>query len=157
VVEPTERRTSATSCNLLSLRSRPVLALVCDRLRRADLARLCVVLARALAFPSCPALVEKRPMTEVFAVHAVRPSDVRPTELICWSLGMAERYAAELSTDPGVSRGRNHSVRSSTSWALGERSRCTSQVSGKQVPYVSDDRIVHANGAGHTLRTHRGG
>jgi len=69
---------------------------------------------------------------------------------------MAERYAAELSTDPGVlAAGITRFVVDE----LGTRRAIALYVTGirQQVPYVSDDRIVHANGAGHTLRTHRGG
>jgi hypothetical protein len=89
-------------------------------------------------------------MSEIFAVHAVRPSEVRPTELICGTLADAERYAAELSKDPGVlAAGITRFVLDE----LGTRQAVALYVAGvkQQVPYVSDDRAVHANGTGHTL------
>jgi len=89
-------------------------------------------------------------MSEVFAVHAVRPAEVRPTELICRSLARAEQYAVELSTDPGVlAAGITRFVVDE----MGTRRAVALYVAGvkQQVPYVSDDRVVHANGAGHTF------
>lgn len=83
-------------------------------------------------------------MTAVFAVHAVRPAEVRPTELICASLTDAEHYAAALSTDPGVlAAGISRFVVDE----LGTRRAVALYVRGvrQQVPYVSDDRIVHAS------------
>jgi len=93
-------------------------------------------------------------MSEIFAVHAVRRAEVRPTELICGSLTMAETYAAALSTDPGVlAAGITRFVVDE----LGTRRAIALYVAGvrQQVPYVSDDRAIHANGAGHTLRVKR--
>jgi len=89
-------------------------------------------------------------MSEIFAVHAVRPAEVRPTELVCWSLANAERYASELSTDPGVlAAGITRFVVDE----LGTRRAIALYVDGvkQQVPYVSNSRVIHANGAGHTL------
>jgi len=87
-------------------------------------------------------------MKEVFAVHAVRPAEVRPTELICRSLADAEHHASELSTDPGVlAAGITRFVVDE----LGTRRALALYVDGvkQQVPYVSDSRTIHANGAGH--------
>jgi len=88
-------------------------------------------------------------MSEVFAVHAVRASEVRPTELICQRLATAETYAAALSTDPGVlAAGITRFVIDE----LGTRQAVALYVDSvkQQVPYVSDSRTVHANGAGST-------
>jgi hypothetical protein len=84
-------------------------------------------------------------MTEVFAVHAVRTSEIRPTELICESLPRAEKYAAVLSTDPGVLAA---GITCFGLDELGTRTAVALFVGGvkQQVPYVSDDRRVHANG-----------
>jgi len=93
-------------------------------------------------------------MSEIFAVHAVRPAEVRPTELICRDLAKAERFATELSTDPGVlAAGITRYVLDE----LGTRQAVALYVAGvkQQVPYVSDDRAVHANGAGQTLPVKR--
>jgi len=89
-------------------------------------------------------------MSEVYAVHAVRPSEVRPTELLCRNLARAEQYASELSTDPGIlAAGITRFVVDE----LGTRRAIALYVDGvrQQVPYVSDSRVIHANGAGHKL------
>jgi hypothetical protein len=41
----------------------------------------------------------------IYPVHAVRPEEITATALVSASLPVAEAYAAELSTDPGVLAG----------------------------------------------------
>jgi hypothetical protein len=87
-------------------------------------------------------------MTEIFAVHVVLPAEIRPTELLCGKRSDAEREAKERSKDPEVL------AAGVTRFVLGERGTrrpVALYVRGvrQQVPYVSDDRLIHAGGAGY--------
>jgi hypothetical protein len=89
-------------------------------------------------------------MTEVFAVHAVRPDEIRPTQMICQKLSAAEKYAAGLSTEPDVlAAGVTRFILDE----LGTRTPIALYVRGirQKVPYVSDDRKIHAGGAAKLL------
>jgi hypothetical protein len=89
-------------------------------------------------------------MSEVFAVHTVLAAEVRPTELICHDRGDAEQYAAELSAGPGVLAA---GVARFVLDKRGTRRAVALYVQGvrQQVPYVSDDRAIHAGGAATRL------
>lgn len=81
----------------------------------------------------------------VYGVHAVRADEISRTELVTSSLPPAERYAEVLSNDPGVL------AAGVTRFELdlaGHRSAVAFYVTGtrQQMPYVSDDRRLHANG-----------
>ncbi|WP_156993820.1 hypothetical protein [Pseudonocardia acaciae] len=81
----------------------------------------------------------------VYAVHAVRPEMICSTEVI-WTLqDDAETYAHDLSTDPGVLAG------AVTEFVLntpGDRHPTALYVNGQrqEVPHLSDDRKIAANG-----------
>jgi hypothetical protein len=95
-------------------------------------------------------------VTEVFAVHVVLPAEIRPTELLCEHLAEAEREAKERSTDPEVF------AAAVTRFVLGERGTrrpVALYVRGirQQVPYVSDDRMIHAGGAAYAPGVRRHG
>jgi hypothetical protein len=88
-------------------------------------------------------------MMEIFAVHVVLPAEIRPTELLSEQLAEAEKYAEERSTDPEVL------AAGVTRFVLGKRGTRTPvafyvQGGRQQVPYVSDDRMIHAGGAAYT-------
>jgi hypothetical protein len=90
----------------------------------------------------------------VYAVHAVRPEEVCVTEVIFVSPAQADRYAREVSTDPGVLAG------AVTRYGLdtpGDRHPESLYVKGvrQEVAHLSDDRTVAANGylTHPTLRT----
>ena len=81
----------------------------------------------------------------VYGVHTVRANEVAVTTLVCRSLASAQEYAAGVSTDPGVL------AAAVTHYPLdtpGERSPVALFVAGirQDVPYISDDRRVYANG-----------
>ena len=82
---------------------------------------------------------------EIYAVHAVREDEVRPTELICSNLADAEVNAAALSQDPGVLAA---AVTRFTVDSLGTRSGVALYVAGARqaVPYVSNDRRIFSSG-----------
>jgi hypothetical protein len=82
---------------------------------------------------------------EIYAVHAVRHNEVRPTELVCSNLAAAEANAAALSQDPGVLAA---AVTRFTMDAPGARSGVALYVAGRRqaVPYVSDDRRINSSG-----------
>lgn len=82
---------------------------------------------------------------EIYAVHAVRANEVRPTELICSNLADAEANAAALSQDPGVLAA---AVTRFTVDSPGTRSCVALYVGGTRqaVPYVSDDRRIYSSG-----------
>jgi hypothetical protein len=87
-------------------------------------------------------------MMEIFAVHAVRATEVRPTEFLCEQLTDAERYAADRSNDPDVlAAGVTRFLLNE----FGARRPLALYVDGvrQQVPYVSDDRMIHAGGAAY--------
>lgn len=81
----------------------------------------------------------------VYAVHAVLPDENCATEVIWTAQSDAEKWACELSTDPGVLAG-------AVTWLVlnspGERHPVALYVRGKrqQVPHLSDDRRIGANG-----------
>jgi hypothetical protein len=95
-------------------------------------------------------------MTEVFAVHVVRPAEIRPTELICHQLSDAEQYAADRSMDLDVLAA---GVTRFLIGELGTRTPVALYVRGvrQQVPYVSDDRMIHAGGAAYAPGVRRHG
>lgn len=81
----------------------------------------------------------------VYAVHAVRPDAICSTEVIFTSPEEADGYAAEVSTDPEVLAG------AVTRYVLdtpGERHPLSMYVKARrqEVPHLSDDRAVAANG-----------
>lgn len=81
----------------------------------------------------------------VYAVHAVRPEEICATEVIFNSPDKAEDYARSVSTDPGVLAGAVTRYRLNSP---GERKPVALFVKGdrQQVPHLSDDRQVAANG-----------
>ncbi|MBV9314770.1 MAG: hypothetical protein JO100_13820 [Pseudonocardia sp.] len=84
-------------------------------------------------------------MTAVYAVHAVRADEICATEVIFDKPDKAEFYAQALSTDPGGLAG------AVTEFVLntpGERHPVSLYVGGvrQEVPHLSDDRQVAANG-----------
>ncbi|WP_156993719.1 hypothetical protein [Pseudonocardia acaciae] len=81
----------------------------------------------------------------IYAVHAVRADEIRATEVVWSSQGNAEEYAGQLSTDPGVLAGAVTRFRVNSP---GERKALAMYVSGtrQQVPHLSDDRRIAANG-----------
>jgi hypothetical protein len=81
----------------------------------------------------------------VYAVHAVRPDEICATEVIWTAREKAEAYARELSTDPGVLAG---GVTRYTLNSPGERTPVALFVAGQrqEVPHLSDDRRIAANG-----------
>lgn len=82
---------------------------------------------------------------EVFGVHAVRSEEIAATALLCSTLRMAERYAMDLSTDPGV---LGAAVTTYVVDHQGLRTAVALFVNGQRqtVPWISDDRSVLANG-----------
>ena len=81
-------------------------------------------------------------------MHSVRPDEICATEVI-WTVRVdAERYAREVSTDPGVLAG---AVTRFVLNSPGERRPVTLFVQGKRqrVAHLSDDRRVAANGHIH--------
>jgi hypothetical protein len=94
----------------------------------------------------------------VYAVHAVRPHEICATEVVFTTPENADSYATEVSTDPGVLAG------AVTRYVLdtpGERHPMSLFVKGErqQVPHLSDDRQVAANGwiTRPTLRKQKNG
>lgn len=84
-------------------------------------------------------------MNELYAVHAVRTEEITATMLICERREAAEQHAQLISTDPGVLAG------AVTLFVLdvpGRRSAVALYVDGERqvAPYVSDNRLVYANG-----------
>ncbi|WP_156994249.1 hypothetical protein [Pseudonocardia acaciae] len=93
----------------------------------------------------------------VYAVHTVRPREIRATEVIWTAAGDAESYAQALSTDPGVIAG---AVTRFVLNSPGERKPVALFVHGmrQQVPHLSDDRRIAANGwTTHTSPRPHGG
>ena len=90
---------------------------------------------------------------DVYAVHAVKPQEVCATDVIFTSPTVADEYARDVSTDPGVLAG------AVTRYVLdspGERHPESLFVKGErqQVAHLSDDREVAANYLKHpALRT----
>ncbi|WP_037069273.1 hypothetical protein [Pseudonocardia acaciae] len=84
-------------------------------------------------------------MTRVYAVHAVRPNEICATEVVWTVKNKADEYAQELSTDPGVLAG---AVTRFVLDSPGERHPESLFVNGnrQEVPHLSDDRQVAANG-----------
>lgn len=82
---------------------------------------------------------------EVYGVHAIRPQEISATALLCSTVAKAERYAKELSADPGV---LGAAVTRYTVDEQGHRTAVALYVNGvkQHVPYVSDDRRLWANG-----------
>lgn len=85
----------------------------------------------------------------VYAVHAVRDTEISSTALVTSSLEPAERYAAALSGDPGVLAAGVTEFELDTA---GRRTAVALYVTGirQRAPYVSDDRRVYANGRSAT-------
>lgn len=81
----------------------------------------------------------------IYAVHAVRADEICSTEVVWSSQGSAEDYAGKLSTDPGMLAGAVTRFRVDSP---GERKALAMYVSGtrQQVPHLSDDRRIAANG-----------
>lgn len=83
--------------------------------------------------------------SRVYAVHAVCPDEICATEVIWTAESDAEKWAHALSTDPGV-------LAAAVTWfaldSPGERRAVALFVQGKrqQVPHLSDDRRIGANG-----------
>ncbi|GAA5176209.1 hypothetical protein GCM10023321_84010 [Pseudonocardia eucalypti] len=82
---------------------------------------------------------------QIYGVHAVRANEISATAMLCSTLSKAEKYAAELSTDPGVL------AAAVTRYVVDEQGRRTAvslYVDGRkqEVGYISDDRRVWANG-----------
>ncbi len=81
----------------------------------------------------------------VYAVHAVCPHEICATEVIWTVQSDAEKWACELSSDPGVLAG-------AVTWFVlnspGERRAVALFVQGErqQVPHLSDDRRIGASG-----------
>lgn len=83
----------------------------------------------------------------VYGVHAVRPREICATQYVTANLNDAETYAQDMSNDEEVL------AAAVTSYAVGQLGLNKSVslfVKGKrqQVPYISDDRRVYANGHG---------
>jgi hypothetical protein len=83
--------------------------------------------------------------TSVYAVHAVRPEEICATDVIFNSPDQAEDWARVVSTDPGVLAGAVTRYRLNSP---GERTPVALFVKGQrqEVPHLSDDRQVAANG-----------
>lgn len=83
--------------------------------------------------------------TSVYAVHAVRPEEICATEVVFSFPGQAEDWARAVSTDPGVLAGAVTRYRLNSP---GERTPVALFVKGErqQVPHLSDDREIAANG-----------
>jgi hypothetical protein len=81
----------------------------------------------------------------VWTVHATLPAEVRPTEAVFSSWRAALDHAKALSRDSGVLAA---SVVRFTVDELGTRTGVAMFVHGRrqQVPYVSDCRVLYANG-----------
>lgn len=84
-------------------------------------------------------------MTEVWAVHATYPAEIRPTSVIFSGEDAALSYAAELSGDPNVLAA---SVVKFVVDEPGNRRGVGMYVKGvrQAVPHISDDRTVHGGG-----------
>jgi hypothetical protein len=87
-------------------------------------------------------------------IFTVPPGETRATGLIDRELTEAERYAEDLSNDPGVLAA---GVTRFVLGKLGTRTPVAPYVRGvrQPVPYVSDDRMIHAGGAAYTPGRHR--
>lgn len=83
--------------------------------------------------------------TSVYAVHAVRPEEICATDVIFNSPENAQDWARAVSTDPGVLAGAVTRYRLNSP---GERTPVALFVKGKrqEVPHLSDDRQIAANG-----------
>lgn len=83
----------------------------------------------------------------VYGVHAVRPREICATQFITASLPAAEKYAAVMSSDPGVLAA---AVTRHVMDTEGQHRTEALYVDGtrQQVPHVSDDRRINANGHG---------
>jgi hypothetical protein len=83
----------------------------------------------------------------VYTVHTVQPEEISAIAFVTFSLEKAEEYAATVSNDPGVLAG---AVTRLVVDAAGFRTAVALYVGGvrQQVPYVSDDRRIAANGHG---------
>jgi hypothetical protein len=81
----------------------------------------------------------------LYAVHAVRPEEICATEVVFNSPQKAEDYARAVSTDPGVLAGAVTRYRLNSP---GQRTPTALFVNGErqQVPHLSDDRQIAANG-----------
>jgi hypothetical protein len=89
----------------------------------------------------------------VYGVHAVRAGEICATRYVSRDIRAAERYAAELSRDPGVL------AAAVTAHAMDTEGRNTATalyVAGvrQEMPHCSDDRGITANGHGW-VSTHR--
>lgn len=81
----------------------------------------------------------------VYGVHAIKPHEVSATAMLCSTVAKAEKYAKDLSTDPGVL------AAAVTRYVIDEQGHRTAvalYVNGRkqEVGYISDDRRVWANG-----------
>lgn len=83
----------------------------------------------------------------VYGVHAIRPREICATQFISARRAAAEKYAKEVSTDPGVLAA---AVTSYVMDAEGQHRSEALYVDGtrQEVPYVSDDRRINAHGHG---------
>jgi hypothetical protein len=101
----------------------------------------------------CDALGPPENPVTVYGVHSVQAEEISLTVLVASNQSLAERYAAMLSTHPGVLAA---GVTEFVVDTLGRRSAVAMYVTGTRqiVPYVSDDRriFVSAHGADHRAK-----
>ncbi|GAA5158195.1 hypothetical protein GCM10023321_37640 [Pseudonocardia eucalypti] len=83
----------------------------------------------------------------VYGVHAVRAREICATQFVTGRLAKAEKYAKEMSTDPGVLAA---AVTRYVMETEGQHRAEALYVDGKrqEVPYISDSRRILANGHG---------
>ncbi|MDQ2707568.1 MAG: hypothetical protein M3Z25_08000 [Actinomycetota bacterium] len=83
----------------------------------------------------------------VYGVHAVRLREICATQFITANLTVAEQYAGVMSNDPGVLAA---AVTRYVMDVEGQHRAAALYVEGvrQQVPHVSDDRRICANGHG---------
>ena len=89
----------------------------------------------------------------IYGVHAVRSREICATQFVTARLEAAEKYARVMSTDPGVLAA---AITRYVMETEGLHSPAALYVQGKrqQVPHVSDDRRVNANGHGSASAWH---
>ncbi|MBV9312548.1 MAG: hypothetical protein JO100_02165 [Pseudonocardia sp.] len=90
-------------------------------------------------------MADKDKQKVVYGVHAVRPREICATQFVTVRLVDAEKYAKVMSNDPGVLAA---AVTRYVMEVEGQRRAEALYVNGKrqQVPYVSNDRRITANG-----------
>jgi hypothetical protein len=100
-----------------------------------------------------PATQPKRPKLpqHVYGVHAIKAREICSTKMVTADLADAQKYAADISTDPGVLAA---AVTRFVLGAIGQGTPIFLYVNKKlqDVPYVSNDRRINASGHGSGSR-----